>query len=215
MWRSPRTMTSTEGSVRSSSVCRQHIADRHQTIFAIDRGALNKCLLDFLEQMPNVRFFFNHKLTGADFTRKTAWFEDRTKPLTAERYPEVEVNFDFMIGADGAHSAVRYHMMKFTRMEYHQEYIDTLWCEFQIGPREGQPGDPFSKFAMPPNYLHIWPAKEFMFIAIPSVVRSPPDSSGYRAPDLTFLGRLIHLHSVPARCAFRRLGGPESVTGLL
>lgn len=77
-----------------------------------------------------------------------------------------------MIGADGAHSAVRYHMMKFQRMNYQQEYIDTLWCEFRIDPRAETPGtiDPLAKFRISPNHLHIWPGKDFMFIAIPSDV---------------------------------------------
>lgn len=68
-----------------------------------------------------------------------------------------------MLGADGAHSAVRHHMMKFARINYQQEYIDTLWCEFTIKPSEE------NDFRIPPNYLHIWPAGEFMFIAIPSL----------------------------------------------
>lgn len=120
--------------------------------------------------MPNVKFFYNHKLTGADFEHKKAWFEKRDPD--APRYSkgeEIEVTFDFMIGADGAHSAVRYHLMKFTRMNYMQEHIDTLWCEFQIGPKKTATGDDFE---ISPNHLHIWPAGGFMFIAIPSLDKS-------------------------------------------
>jgi kynurenine 3-monooxygenase len=78
-----------------------------------------------------------------------------------------------MIGADGAHSAVRYHMMKYSRVNYQQDYIDTLWCEFTIKPNEdGKPLGPDSRFAISPNYLHIWPGRQFMFIAIASEVRT-------------------------------------------
>lgn len=139
-----------------------------RTIFAVDRGGLNKRLLDVLESMPNVKFCFNHKLTGADFRRNKAWFEVRNNGSKTD-VREVEVDFDFMIGADGAHSAVRYHLMKYTRMDYEQRYIDTLWCEFQIQPKEHfDPTNPMSQFRISPNHLHIWPGKEFMFIAIPS-----------------------------------------------
>lgn len=142
-----------------------------QTIYAVDRAGLNKRLLDILEEMPNVKFFFNHKLTGADFKKRKAWFERRDQPATSDRPAEIEIDFDLMIGADGAHSAVRYHLMKFTRMNYHQVYIDTLWCEFQIKPRHLSSTSPDeSKFRISPNHLHIWPGKEFMFIAIPSDV---------------------------------------------
>ena len=127
--------------------------------------------------MSNVTFFFNHKLTGADFSKRQAWFEMQGKenPTATGRAKEINVDFDLMIGADGAHSAVRYHMMKFVRMDYHQEYIDTLWCEFQIQPNADAPPDqPVSRFRMSPNHLHIWPGQEFMFIAIPSDVSLCP-----------------------------------------
>jgi kynurenine 3-monooxygenase len=62
--------------------------------------------------------------------------------------------------------------MKFTRMDYQQEYIDTLWCEFNLAPRQvaTTSQNPSDKFLISPNHLHIWPGKEFMFIAIPSEV---------------------------------------------
>ena len=149
---------------------------------------LNKRLLDALEKMPNVKFFFNHKLTGADFNTNTAWFEQRShakrtdhaqNPTSSEsstpegsdhsskRAREISVDFDLLIGADGAHSATRYHLMKYARLSYQQEYIDTLWCEFHIDPRVSD-----SSFMISSNHLHIWPGGSFMFIAIPSNDRS-------------------------------------------
>jgi 2-polyprenyl-6-methoxyphenol hydroxylase-like FAD-dependent oxidoreductase len=132
--------------------------------------------------MPNVTFHFGHKLTGADFRQNKAWFEVRENGNGAaaaaaaakgQRAREIEVDFDFMIGADGAHSAVRYHMMKFTRMDYQQQYIDAIWCEFHIEPKTTAPDADFkSRFAISPNHLHIWPGKEFMFIALPNQVRT-------------------------------------------
>lgn len=127
--------------------------------------------------MPNVKLFFNHKLVGADFKAKKAWLEVKT-PTSSK---EIEITFDLCIGADGAFSATRYHMMKYTRMDYKQEYIDTLWCEFHIDP--AAVNDPVQagynskvatasfkeKFKISPNHLHIWPGKEHMFIAIPSL----------------------------------------------
>ncbi|KAL8802035.1 MAG: hypothetical protein Q9223_006756 [Gallowayella weberi] len=151
-------------------------------IRAVDRAALNKRLLDHLERMPNVTLHFNHKLTGADFKKNVAWFEQQMVPNTDHaqnptgnasnkpgkgRPEEISVDFDFMIGADGAHSATRFHMMKFARLAYQQEYIDTLWCEFHINPRTSD-----SAFAISPDYLHIWPGGSFIFIAIPSLDKS-------------------------------------------
>lgn len=113
-------------------------------------------------------------MTGADFRTNKAWFERRIPGETpkadalgvAGRAPEIEVSFDYLIGADGAHSASRFHMMKFARVDYQQEYIDTLWCEFRIPPSET------GGFRISPNHLHIWPGREFMFIALPSADKS-------------------------------------------
>ncbi|MCJ1258998.1 kynurenine 3-monooxygenase, mitochondrial precursor [Lignoscripta atroalba] len=157
-------------------------------IRAVDRAGLNKRLLDALENMPNVTLHFNHKLTGADFNKSTAWFERRshapktdhaqnsTQPDISkkdeDRAPEIAVTFDLLIGADGAHSAARYHMMKFARLNYQQEYIDTLWCEFHIPPTTPSSTSSTPTFAISPNHLHIWPSQTLMFIAIPSLDHS-------------------------------------------
>lgn len=128
--------------------------------------------------MSNVKIHFNHKLVGADFRKKHAWFEQHNKSSDENDRPkEIEVKFDLMIGADGAHSSVRYHLMKFTRMDYQQEYIDTLWCEFHIDPVEKfDKSNPDARFAISQHHLHIWPGKEYMFIAIPSLVSRSPSN---------------------------------------
>ncbi|KAF2260446.1 kynurenine 3-monooxygenase [Lojkania enalia] len=136
---------------------------RGKSLLATDRTALNKTLLDHLEALPNVKIFFSHKLVGVDFRKRLAWFERHLSTDNDARGTEFEVPFDFMIGADGAHSAVRYHIMKFVPMAYQQEYIDKLWCQFHIPPSSS------GGFRLPPNYLHIWPQDESMFIALPNL----------------------------------------------
>lgn len=159
-----------------------------QSIKAVDRGNLNGLLLDELESLPNVKLRFYHKLTGIDFRRRLAWLEQKgpsRRQSTTENSPrpsgrpgrpdEIEIDFDLILGCDGAHSSVRFHMMKFARLDFAQSYIDTLWCEFSIPPAsEGSSTTPSAKdgFATSPNHLHIWPGSDKMFIAIPSVDRS-------------------------------------------
>ncbi|KAK5123353.1 hypothetical protein LTR85_002784 [Meristemomyces frigidus] len=154
---------------------------------AVDRANLNKLMLDKVDLLPNVKLHFNHKLVGADLRKRKAWFERKASPpqtadgaqahqdQTDERSQEVEVDFDLMLGCDGAHSNVRYHLMKFVRMNYEQTYIDTLWCEFTIPPGSSASSKtPTAKdgFATSADHLHIWPADDGMFIAIPSVDKS-------------------------------------------
>lgn len=135
---------------------------RGKALLALDRTSLNKTLLDHVESMPNVKLFFSHKLVGVDFNKKLAWFERHQKSDDPIRGTELEVPFDFMIGADGAFSATRYHLQKFIPMAYQQEYIDKLWCQFHVPPTAN--GD----YRLPPNYLHIWPQDDSMFIALPN-----------------------------------------------
>ena len=143
-----------------------------RSIHAVDRNGLNKRLLDALDSMPNIALFFNYKLTKADLKTQKARFEKRSSLLSSkaetneQKTPEIEVQFDLLIGADGAHSATRYHLMKHTRINYQQEYIDTLWCDMRLPPRDA------SSFALSPNHLHIWPGQYHMFIAIPSIDKS-------------------------------------------
>ncbi|KAF1913687.1 kynurenine 3-monooxygenase [Ampelomyces quisqualis] len=138
---------------------------RGRSLLAMDRTGLNQTLLDHLDAMQNVRFFFHRKLVSVDFRQRLAWFENRTKNDPAKS-DDIEVPFDLMIGADGAHSAVRYHLMKFVPMSYQQEYIDKLWCQFHVPPTAD--GD----YRIPPNYLHIWPQDDAMFIALPNLDKS-------------------------------------------
>nr|OQO21944.1 hypothetical protein B0A51_12327 [Rachicladosporium sp. CCFEE 5018] len=154
---------------------------------AVDRAILNKVLLNELEGLPNVKLIFHSKLTGADFRKRKAWFETTpakapqtadgaqiAQPQHDDRPKEREISFDLLLGCDGAHSSVRYHLMKSLRMDYQQSYIDTLWCEFTI-PAASDTTTPSpspsatSGFATSPNHLHIWPSATSMFIAIPSV----------------------------------------------
>ncbi|KAK4547072.1 hypothetical protein LTR36_001293 [Oleoguttula mirabilis] len=154
---------------------------------AVDRANLNKLLLDEVETLPNVKLHFNHKLVGADLRKRKAWFERKAAPpqtadgaqahqdQTDGREQEVEVDFDLMLGCDGAHSNARYHMMKFVRMSYEQSYIDTLWCEFTIppaGPTSATTPTAKDGFATSPDHLHIWPCDHGLFIAIPSIDKS-------------------------------------------
>ncbi|KAF2031306.1 FAD/NAD(P)-binding domain-containing protein [Setomelanomma holmii] len=159
---------------------------RGRSLLAMDRTELNKTLLDHLDSMPNVKFFFNRKLLSADFRNKLAWFENRTKTDPAKS-DDIEIKFDLLIGADGAHSAVRYHLMKFVPMSYQQEYIDKLWCQFHV------PSTPDNDYRLPPNYLHIWPQDDSMFIALPNL-------------DKTFTSTLFL-----TRCGFEQLDASGKV----
>ncbi|THC92926.1 hypothetical protein EYZ11_007596 [Aspergillus tanneri] len=126
------------------------------TVYSVERMALNKALRKALEETPNIKIHFNHRFVRANFCARKAWFKQQ-EPSS----PEVEVNFDFLIGADGVHSAVRYHMMKYAYTDYEQKYVDTRWCELRIPPSAD------GHFSLSPGQVHIWPSGDFTLVGFP------------------------------------------------
>lgn len=132
-----------------------------ESINSIDRLFLNKCLLQELSRV-RVKVFFEHKLVNL------VNGEQPELKLASKDGFEKKVKFDFVIGADGAHSQIRYHMQKGMRMDVSQKYIDMQYLELLIPRVEGVSATHPSRFAIDPNHLHIWPRKDFMLIALPN-----------------------------------------------
>lgn len=69
---------------------------------------------------------------------------------------------DYIIGADGAYSAVRRQIITTPGFDYSQTFIEHGYLELSI------PATPAGASAMPAQYLHIWPRGHFMMIALPN-----------------------------------------------
>jgi kynurenine 3-monooxygenase len=116
-------------------------ADRKRAINSISRGDLNATLLDACTARPEVTIHFGHRV--ADVAELTA-------------------RHRVVIGADGAHSAVRRSLPAF---EQREEFLEYGYRELTIPPVDGD-------FAMDPGALHIWPRGQSMIIALPNPDRS-------------------------------------------
>ena len=77
----------------------------------------------------------------------------------------VKITADFIVGADGAFSAVRQQLMKIIRMDYQQWYIPLGYKEILL------PAGPDGVPLLSVNNLHIWPHHDYMMIALPNQVR--------------------------------------------
>ncbi|EGW31198.1 kynurenine 3-monooxygenase mitochondrial precursor [Spathaspora passalidarum NRRL Y-27907] len=134
-----------------------------ECINSIDRGFLNECLLNELDMQENVRVLFDHKLIRLnDITTEV-------KPsmvfLDSKQHNEFKTfKFDYIVGADGAHSQFRYQMSRFSRLNYSQNYVDMQYLELYIPPNEDP--EAVSRFHINPNHLHIWPRHNYMLIAL-------------------------------------------------
>jgi kynurenine 3-monooxygenase len=130
-----------------------------QFINSVSRGGLNIQLLELADENPDVHLFFNHKCLDVDLENAVATFRN-------EAGEKVRVESDYVIGGDGAFSAVRMRMMKSGRFDYSQDYTDHGYKELCI------PATANGEFALDPNSLHIWPRGAYMMIALPN-----PDKS--------------------------------------
>jgi kynurenine 3-monooxygenase len=77
---------------------------------------------------------------------------------TSEKIPVRAV-----IGADGAYSSARACLLRLSRIDYSQQYIEHGYKELTIAP-----GADGSWLMSPVNALHIWPRHQFMMIALPN-----------------------------------------------
>lgn len=130
-----------------------------QAIWSVSRGGINERLLTLAEAESNVNLFFEHKLVSLDFETATAEFRKADGN-------SVEVEADYLFGADGAHSKVRRLAHDTPRFSYSQSYMPQCYIELNIPPNED------GSHQLEKNALHIWPRKQFMLIALPN-----PDGS--------------------------------------
>lgn len=154
-----------------------------QAIHSISRAGLTQLLVDTADANDNVHFHFGMRCTDVDL-------DTATVTMKPERGRARKVSSRWIIGADGAFSAVRARMQKTDRFNYDQTYIEHGYKELTMPPRPG------GGFRLAPDALHIWPREDFMMIALPN-------------PDGTFTCTLFL--AFEGRNAFARLQTPDDV----
>ena len=153
----------------SGKMSAQAYGKKGQCVYSIDRRKLNELLLNKAEETGKISLHFEHRLTRANLEKNTLFFdamssaegEGGEKEGESVKIPK-EVKTDFVFGCDGAFSTVRRQMMRYGRLDYSQEYIPHGYKELTMPPNKA------GGYALPPNYLHIWPRQEFMMIALPN-----------------------------------------------
>ncbi|KXS20762.1 kynurenine 3-monooxygenase [Gonapodya prolifera JEL478] len=137
------------------STASQPYSIRGECINSVERKRLNEFLLAEAEKHPNVKVYFQHRLSEANLDSGHLVFEGPDKRT-------VDVNADLIVGADGVYSLVRSNVMKRVRMDFQQTYIDHGYVELHMEPSSD------GNWQMDPNHLHIWPKHSYMMIALPN-----------------------------------------------
>ncbi|MCH9694541.1 MAG: FAD-dependent monooxygenase [Gammaproteobacteria bacterium] len=141
------------------SITHQPYGKDGQAIWSVSRGGINEQLLDMADEEPNIQTYFEHRLTDVDFKSAAADFQRNDGE-------SINVQSDFLFGADGANSKVRRLAHNLPRFSYSQTYMPQCYIELTIPAHED------GTHKIEKNALHIWPRKDFMLIALPN-----PDGS--------------------------------------
>ncbi len=127
-----------------------------EVINSVSRSELNVALMNAAEKR-GVTIRFNQRCTGFDLQTGAAhlWNEETGKSS--------KVRSDIVIGTDGAGSAVRTELLKTSRFNFSQHYLEYGYKELTIPAGHG------GQHALQPNALHIWPRGSYMLIALPNI----------------------------------------------
>jgi kynurenine 3-monooxygenase len=129
--------------------------DDSEVIWSIHRADLNLALLELAEQ-AGARIHFYRRLHTVDFDAGHARFID-----DRDDQPH-DIQFQTLIGADGAGSTLRAAMNRKCPLGERIEFLDHSYKELEIPPAQGD------AFQIERNALHIWPRGHYMCIALPN-----------------------------------------------
>jgi 2-polyprenyl-6-methoxyphenol hydroxylase and related FAD-dependent oxidoreductases len=127
-----------------------------EVINSISRADLSIALMNAAEQR-GVKIHFDKRCVGIDLKGSILKLRDEE---TGEKNTEAA---SVVIACDGSASAIRGEMLKRSRFNFSQQYLDYGYKELTI------PATPGGKHALQKNALHIWPRGNYMLIALPNV----------------------------------------------
>ena len=134
--------------------------DDSESIWSVHRADLNLTLVRLAEQ-AGAKIHFHHRLHTVDFGAGYARFID-----DRDDQPH-DIHFDApLVGADGAGSALRAAMNRWSPLGERSEFLDHSYKELEIPPAAD------GGYAIEPNALHIWPRGRYMCIALPNHVKT-------------------------------------------
>ena len=127
-----------------------------EVINSISRAELNIALMNAAEE-HGATIHFNQRCTGYDL--KSGAIRVRNEDTGEETTREAEV----VIGCDGSASAIRGEMLRLSRFNFSQQYLDYGYKELTI------PAGSHGEHVLETHALHIWPRGNHMLIALPNI----------------------------------------------
>jgi kynurenine 3-monooxygenase len=130
---------------------------RDERIYSVARAALSRLLFEIARDRFGVEYRFRHECAGIT-AAGAAQIRSPQGPY--------ELNTRFLVGADGAGSAVRRALEAAGAVRATEDMLDHGYKELTLA------ATPAGEFALAPEALHIWPRGNFMLIALPNLDRT-------------------------------------------
>lgn len=143
-------------SVESKLSFQPYGKNESEVINSISRAELNMALMNAAE-VQGVRIFFHQRCTGMDLKNGRLYLHDE------QNGEDKTIESEVVIACDGSASAIRNEMLRLSRFNFSQAYLNYGYKELTI------PADADGKHAIETNALHIWPRGHFMLIALPNI----------------------------------------------
>lgn len=115
----------TNGAVFHQQNGRRRVTSRKKPLVTLDRTHLAIALLQKLtEQYDSTRLnlHFNHTCTEVNFTAKTIAFQTPAQNAESTDTKNLLLNYELLVGVDGARSVVRAHFLNTELFEFEQKY---------------------------------------------------------------------------------------------
>jgi len=128
--------------------------DKSQCLYTLSREDLNRVLVRYCKQFPNVQMFFKHECLDVDLERRRVIL---TNLATDEA---IAVEATVLIGADGVNSCVREAIQKKTQAD-----VSVTWSPFgykhvRISQKDRQ------HMGLKPEEVHVWPHGSTMLLGL-------------------------------------------------
>jgi len=144
----------TNGSIAHRKNGKDRVIMREKPLITLDRTNLVIALLEKLTDKfhnPSLNIHFNCQCTKVDFANKTVSFHKAGSEIPPEQEEDFIVNYDLLIGADGARSVVRNHLLNTDLFELQQKYTYNDYKSiYLLSPDEKRETN------LKPGYVHSW-----------------------------------------------------------
>ena len=134
-----------------------------QFINSVSRGDLNVMLMNAAEA-AGAKFLFEHRCVNVNLEKtEVTWsgnsaIANASNAILQDPAALFTQQFDLIIGADGAFSAVRTALQFTDRFDYSQDFLDHGYKELHI------PAGKDGQFLLEKNALHIWLSTSLRFV---------------------------------------------------